>query len=1047
MFKKFTTTAIRRPVAVIVSLLALVIFGLASLFGTPLELTPSMSMPMFIINTIYGGAGPEEVESLVTNKIEGAIGTLSGLKNIQSISAENMSMVVVELEYGADMSRANNDLQKKLNLINNSLPEDASDPTIIEMSLDSTPVMQISVEATGDMDLLSYLQDNVVSDFEKLEGVAAVDIYGGQETYMQVKLDPEKLRQYNLDMSTVATMISMADFSLPAGNIEQGGLSLALRGGVSYPSAQALQTLPLTLATGDVIHLSDIARVGEAQQKASSISRYNGMDTVSLSITKRESASTRAVTGACQRVVDQVNAGNMGIRMEVTFNSMDEIWDSLSGVIQAMALAIVISMVILFLFLGDIKASLIIGTSMPISVLVTLIIMSWSGMTFNMLSLGGLTIGVGMMVDNSIVVLDSCFKKRDEFRSFEDAAIEGAGIVTSSVTASTITTVVVFLPIAMMQGISGQLFKDAGYTVVYALTASLISALTLVPLLFLRLKPVERKDNPISKGLKRLEQGYGVLIRKSLDHRALVVIVAVLMLVASFCMLPAIGVELMPTSDNGTISVAVQTRPGLKLENIEKIIAQVEEAVVRQPDLESYSLTGSSAASVMSGSSANVNFSVYLRENRSVETAEVVENIRRETAGMLDCEVQVSSSSGVSMGGGTDTVQDYLIGHDQDQLKEASELIKAVMYQNPNVVNVTTSTSDGSPQAEIVIDPVKAGAYGLTPMQVMSSVNMMVSGREAATIRMDGKDYSVRVEYPEDTYRTISDLAALYLTSPAGMQVPLLDIAAIRYSNSPQQIMRYNNQYVVTVTGQLNAKDAAKHSSEVTQAVYAAELPDGVDHFFGGSIQTMNEEFAAIFGALGPAVFLVFMVMAIQFNSIRFSLMVMLSVPFSFIGAFSGLLLTNTTISMTSLMGIILLVGIVVNNAIVLIDYANQLREGGMKVKNALVKAGSTRLRPILMTTLTTILGMVPMAVGLGSNAEMMRGMAMVVIGGLSASTVLTLVLIPTFYLIFSKKDEKNPNLNDDDGFDPERPQVEYQHGLPDDLNQSDAFSESEQPV
>lgn len=1008
MFKKFTQAAIRRPVAVIVSLMALVIFGLASLVSTPLELTPSLSMPMFIINTIYGGAGPEEVESLVTKKVEDAIGTLSGLKNIQSISAENVSMVVVELEYGTDMSRANNDLQKRLNLIHNSLPEDASDPTIIEISLDSTPVMQISVQATGDMDLLGYLQDNVVSEFEKLDGVASVDIYGGQETYMQVRLIPERLQQYRLDMNTVVSMISMADFSLPAGTIEQGGLSLALRGGVSYPDVQTLRTLPLTLASGDIIHLSDIADVGPAQQKASSISRFNGMDTVTLSITKRDSASTRAVTEDCLQIVRQMNAGSRGITMTVTSNAMDEIWDSLKGVIQAMVLAIVISMLILFLFLGDIKASLIIGTSMPISVLVTLIVMSWSGMTFNMLSLGGLTIGVGMMVDNSIVVLDSCFKKRDEFCTFEQAAIGGAGLVTSSVTASTITTLVVFLPIAMLQGISGQLFKDAGFTVVYALTASLVSALTLVPLLFLNLKPTERKENPISKALVFVEQKYAVLIAKSLSHRVLVVITAIAFLVVSLCMIPAIGVELMPSSDAGIISVAVQTRPGLKLENIEKIIAEVEEVVVQQPDLESYSLTGSSSASVMSTSSANVNFSLYLKENRSTETQEVVENIRRATRGMLDCDVQVSSSSGISMGTGTDTVQDYLIGNDREQLEKACEQIKAVMYENPNVINVTTSLSDGSPQAEIVIDPVKSGAYGLAPMQVMSTVNTMVSGREAATIRMDGKDYSVRVEYPDDTYRTISDLASLDITAPTGMQVPLLDIATIRYSNSPQQLMRYNNQYVVTVTGQLAAKDAAKHSGEVTEAVYAAELPDGVDHFFGGSIQTMNEEFSAIFGALFTAVFLVFMVMAIQFNSLRFSLMVMLSMPFSLIGAFAGLLLTNTTISMTSLMGMILLAGIVVNNAIVLIDYANQLRDSGMEIKEALIKAGRTRLRPILMTTLTTVLGMVPMAVGLGSNAEMMRGMAMVVIGGLSASTVLTLVLIPTFYLLFSKKREQD---------------------------------------
>lgn len=1031
-----TKFAIKRPVAVIVSLLALIIFGTSSLISTPLELTPSMSMPMLIINTIYPGAGPEEVDSLVTSRVESAIGNLTGLKTIQSISSENTSMVLIELEYGTDMNLANTDLQKKINMINNSLPEEAMDPMVIEMTLDSMPVIQMSALATGDMDLLTYLDDNITPEFEKLAGVAQVSVMGGQETYMQVRLSPEKLRQHNLDIASVAQMVAVADFSLPAGSIEQGGLTLALRGGVSYPSAEKLATLPITLKTGDIIHLSDIAQVGPAKKPASSISRYDGSERVSISITKRDSASTKQVTQAAVDAVARINAENHGLQLSVTSNSSDDIWESLWGVIQAMGFAIIISMVILYLFLGDIRASLIVGTSMPISVLVTLIIMSFTGMTFNMLSLGGLTIGVGMMVDNSIVVLDSCFKKRDEHRSFYAAAVEGAGVVTSAVAASTLTTVVVFLPIALMKGISGQLFKDAGFTVVYALTASLVSALTLVPLLFMKVRPRERKTMLISRGLRHVERHYGAMIRNLLGHRVLVVIVAVFLLIGSFMLLPVIGVELMPSSDAGSISIDITTRPGLKLENIEKILSQVEEVVVRQPDVEHYSVSGSTGASAFSTGGGNASVSLRLKKDRTVETADVVNNLRRETKGILNCTIKVSSSSGMSMGGGTDQVQDFLIGNDRDKLDEASKIIEDVMAQVPGVVSVSGSVANGGPQAEIVVDPVKAGAVGLSPMQVMSSVNTVVNGKEAATIRMSGRDYKVRVEFPENTYRKISDLAGLTISAPTGMQVPLLDIASVQYSNSPQQVLRYNNQYVISITGQTLSQNAAKISGDVTKAVMAAKLPQGVDHFFGGSIQTMNEEFSAIFAALGTAIFLVFMVMSIQFNSIRFSLMVMISVPFSLIGAFGGLLLTGTTISMTSLMGIILLVGIVVNNAIVLIDYTNQLRDTGMNVRNALVKAGRTRLRPILMTSLTTILGMVPMAIGMGSNAEMMRGMAMVVIGGMTTSTFLTLVLIPTFYLMLAKRDSKNPNLRDEN-FDPDQKRVNYHTQLPDDGNQS----------
>lgn len=1034
-----TKFALKRPVAIVVSLIALVFFGFSSLTSTPIELTPSMSYPIFSIMTMYPGAGPEEVDDLVTSRIEGAVSTVSGLKIIQSQSMENYSVVALQMEYGTNMDTASTDLQKKINMITQSLPDECDTPMVYEFSqmMDSanTQIMEMSVRTTGDFDALSYIDDNVSPEFEKLSGVGEVSVSGGRSSYIRVRLIPERMIQYGLSMDRVVQTVSAADFSMPAGSLDQGDLSMSVRGGVSYDSSTALASLPLTLNSGDIIHLSDVADVSETESKVDSLSRYNGEDRISLSITKRDSAATNRVAKECIQVMEQINASNIGVQMEVTYNAMDEIWNSLSGVIQAMALAVLISTVVLFLFLGDVRASLIIGTSMPIALLVTLIVMSFTGMTFNMLSLGGLSIGVGMMVDNSIVVLDSCFKKRDERRSFKDAAIEGAGLVTSAVAASTLTTVVVFLPISLMEGISGQMFKDAGFTVVYSLIASLVSALTLVPLLFFKFQPKEKKENLFARCLHKVEQGYGVLIEKSLNHRVIVVLIAVGLLIVSFCLLPFIGMEFFPSGDSGQISLSVSMRPGTRIEKMEKKLLELERLVQSQPDLDYYSMFGS-------GSSGNINLT--LKEDRTVETAEVIETLRLATKDMTDCEVQVSSGGMMSMGGGGDSVQLMLTGNDRDQLQKVSDQMSDLMYSFDEVVHVSSSLSDGSPQIEINVDPVKAAAYGMMPASIMSNISSMIGGKEAATIRMDGKDFSIRVEYPEGTYETVSDLNGIMLTTSMGTQVPLLDLASVTYSNSPQAVMRYNNQYVISITGQMRAGTPVKNINDVTATVMAAQLPEGVTHFMGGQQQMMDEEFSAIYGALTTAIFLVFMVMAIQFNSIRFSLMVMLAVPFSLIGAFLGLLLTNTSISMTSLMGIILLVGIVVNNAIVLIDYANQLRESGMKAKNALIKAGRSRLRPILMTTLTTVLGMVPMAIGLGQNGTMMRGMAMVVIGGLTASTVLTLVLIPTFYLMFSKKDEKNPNLHDDDDFDPDRPVVDYSGGLPEDFVQSDDFYETE---
>ena len=1003
-----TKLALKRPVAIFVCILALFVFGAGSILSTPMELIPSMNLPMMIVYTAYPGAGPDEVESLVTRKVEGAVSTLSGLRNVQSTSSENTSMVMIEMEYGTSSDRTRTDLQKNLDMIKNSLPDTAMDPIIYEMSTDSIPVVRLSAQGSGNIDLLNYVNDNIVSEFEKLDGVAQVQVSGGQETYVQIQVIPERLRQFKLDMATVANYVKSADFSIPVGYADQGDVTLNVRGGVSYGSVEALRRIPITLSTGDIVHLSDIANVQLSQKDASSISRYNGQETVSISVTKRASAGTTNVSDAVRRTIEKINAQSKDFQLEVIMDTADDIRASLWAVAQAMIAAVLISMVVLYFFLGDVKASFVVGTSIPISLFTTLIIMSFAGMTFNMLSLGGLTIGVGMMVDNSIVVLDSCFKERLGRRTFREAALEGARIVTSAVIASTITTIVVFLPIALLEGMSGQMFSDVGLTIVYALTASLVSALMLVPLLFVRLKPVERKNILADRFLQRLGSGYERVLRGSFKHRKLVVLFSVLLLVASLALIPLIGMELMPATDAGQITISVETKPSAQLEKVNSIMQEIEAIVVAQPDFDRYSMStgGGGMMMGMGGGSSGASITMYLKEDRKTPTADVADVIRNATKDMRDCKVTVQSVSGMSMGGGgSDALTYRLMGRDRDRLAAGAEQLQGVLRAQEGVLDVTTSLAKSKPQFEVRIDPVKAGAAGLVPAQAVQTLNTLLSGSKATTIRFDTRDYEIRVEYPDDSYKAIKDVQGILLDAPGGRQVALSDIAVFEYTESPQQISRYNSQYLVEVTAQLQPQDAAKISQEIAKLVPEVALPDGVELFTGGQAEQMADEFGALYGALGTAIFLVFLVMAIQFESIRFSIMVMFSMPFSLIGAMGGLLLTRTSISMPSLLGIIMLMGIVVNNAIVLIDYTNQLRATGMEVHEALVESGKSRMRPILMTTLTTVLGMVPLAIGMGSNGELMRGMAMVIIGGLTASTLLTLVLIPTFYLMITKKE------------------------------------------
>ena len=571
------------------------------------------------------------------------------------------------------------------------------------------------------------------------------------------------------------------------------------------------------------------------------------------------------------------------------------------------------------------------------------------------------------------------------------------------------TTIVVFLPIGMMQGMIGQLFHDICYTIVFSLTASLVSALTLVPLLFVRLKPVERKDFSFARAVRRLEERYGQLMRKLLDKRALVVVTAIVLFVAALGMYSQIDMELMPAMENGRISMSVDVKNGLNLESTSKIMTQIEDIVKKEPDVETYSMSvgGGSGLASMMGSGSGGSISLKLKDDASMTSDEFVQRMRDLTAGIPNCSVEVSKQNMMSIGTG-DSIQLTLQGKNLTSLKEQAELVREELVKMPEFQTASTSLSDGSPRAKIEVDPILAGSVGMTPSSVLTNARSKISGSQAMTLQQGDTEYSVMVEYDPERFQDISDLYGLMIDTPRGGQVALTDVATITYSTAPSSIMRMDGEYLVTVTATPPAGSNINNMTRLAiQQVQKMGLPEGIKLGEGSNMEMMYEEFAAIGRALVIAIYLVFAVMAIQFESLRFSLVVLMSVPFALTGSFFALLLTGSSINMASLLGVVMLVGIVVNNAIVLIDYANILRrDEGMEIRDALVMAGKSRLRPILMSTLTTVVGLVPMA--FGSGVEMMESMAVVVIGGLLFSTLLTLILIPTLYLIFDKEDRKS---------------------------------------
>jgi len=564
--------------------------------------------------------------------------------------------------------------------------------------------------------------------------------------------------------------------------------------------------------------------------------------------------------------------------------------------------------------------------------------------------------------------------------------------------------VAVFIPLATVQGISGQMFEPMGFSIVFALCASLFSAVTLVPLFFVQFKPVEQKRALGALIFKKMERSYARLLRKILGRKKTVLAVTLAFMALSIFLASFIRFELMPSIDEGIISISVQTRPGLKLENVNAIMTELEEMAAYHPDVERYSLSSGGGGFFGGGGSR---LTAYLYKNRKMSTDEVIEQWRHETRYILDCDIDISSSASQNMGmmGGSN-IDIVLLGESLDRTKEAAAMIEGIMAEHPDIIRVSSSIDRASPQAEIVIDPLKAAAKNLTPQMVTASIFTALNGANPSDIRIDGQSYAIRVEYPRGRYESVSDVADMIVISPAGVSVPLMEIASVAFTDTPQTIVREEGQYVVTVTG--TPVQAARFTArdDIELAARGLSLPGGVSLGQSTEMEMMNEEFTSLGMAIITAILLVFMVMAIQFESVRHSLMVMTCIPFAAIGSFGLMFFTGTTISMVSLLGFLVLVGLVVNNGILFVDTTNKYRQT-MELRKALIRAGRTRLRPILMITLTTVLALMPLGLGIGHGGEIMQGLGVTVIGGLTASTILALLLLPTFYLIIDGNPEK----------------------------------------
>ena len=995
-----TRFVLKRPVTVLMALLCLIVFGISSVFNATLEQMPDMDQPMMIIMANYSGASPEDMDELVTQLIEDQVSTLEGVKSMSSTTSEGRSMIMLEYDYDTDMDEAYSDLTKSLNSIRD-LPDDV-EPTVMEMNNNAQASMMLTIANPSQENLYDYVDQKIVPELEKLSTVAEVSTMGGSSEYIKIELMSDMMDQYNVSISDIKSAMSVANLSYPSGSAESGNLDLSVSTLTQHDTLDELLEMPITVSGNKIVYLEDIAVVSYAEEQKGGVSRYNGEETISISLTKQQSSTAMDLSKQVQKIIKSLQNDDDDLTITVARDEADSIQDSLKDVAETMMMAVVISMIIIFLFFGDFKASLIVGSSIPTSILMSLIVMTRAGFTLNIITMSGLVLGVGMMVDNSIVVLESCFRAMDKQQDkgalgYAKAALEGTNIVVASIFGSTVTTCVVFIPLVFLNGMSGQMFGAMGYTIVFCMCASLLSAIAIVPLCYMMYKPKERSSAPATRPLTFLQDAYRKIMPVLLKHKAIVMLASVGIIVVTVFLASGMQTELMTADDTGTVSVSIETRPGLITEQADAILAEAESIVAAHEDVESYMLRYNNDEGTITA---------YLKDDRKMSTDEVVSQWENEMADLENCTITVEASTSMSMMGRSRGYEAILKGTQYDELQEVSNEIVNELIARDDVKNVHSSIENTAPVVAVKVDPVSASAEGLTAAQIGTMIKQMLDGEEVTTLKVDGQEISVKAEYPEDQYRTVPQLERIILKKPSGGYVALSDVAEIYYKDSPSSIEKEDKSYQITISADyVDSSPSAAVKTKIDNEVISPNLTGTIVRGTNSRDRMMQEEFSGLYNAIAVAVFLIFVVMAAQFESPKFSFMVMTTIPFSLVGSFGLLKLTGVSMSMTSILGFLILVGTVVNNGILYVDTVNQYRME-MPLRKALIEAGATRMRPIMMTSLTTILSMLPMAMAFGSSGSTTQGLAVVNIGGLSVGVLVALFILPVYYALMNGRKE-----------------------------------------
>lgn len=1024
MLSKF---AVKHPVSILMAVLGIFVMGFISFSRLNIDMLPDISFPVVMVTTQYPNVAPEEVETSVTRIVEEACSRVNNLDKIDSISMEGTSVVIIRFTWGTDIDMAALDVREKLDSILSLLPQDAKTPTIGKWDPAQLPILILGVTGGKNLQELRWIADNVITTrLEAVEGVAAAIANGGYVRQILISVDNEKIRGLGISLNDVTRLLSQENMNLPAGLAKEGRTEYLVRSIGEITEPAKFGEIVVTTINGRPVLLKDIAEIKDTHYDPRVLNRMDKEPSVSVMIVRQSAANTVQTVERCFKELEKMKKFlPSNIKFEVAYNQATFIQDAIRTVRDNAAAGAILAILIILFFLRNIRSTLIIALSIPISILATFVLIYMAKMTLNLMSLGGLALGVGLIVDDAIVVLENIYRHlhRNKDLTPPEASVSGSTEIAKAVTASTFTVMIVFLPMIFVSGMAGKLFLQFSLTVIFSIGISLIMALTVVPMLTSRILRREEGsvENKWSKLAKKagdffdaIDSNYRRVLKWALSHRMLVILIAGGTLILSFVLFGLVGTELMPATDSGYFNVYIKLPLDSSLETTDNITKRIEDILIENPDIKTVFST-SGALSFMGGAFSRpakhrASFTVELKDTKSRKnpygrthsTNEVMANIEKKISSIPASTNQVYQFDIVSrmiVGGGYDLEID-LFGPDLDKLSKTAKDMMAKISDVQGLVGLETGWEEASPELHIVVDRDRAAALGFTYGQIAKTIETATKGTTATYYMEGGNQYDVVVQLNESQRTTIDEIANTTITTLSGQYVPLSSVAKISFEKGPNQISRQNKQRMISITGMARGRAIGDITKEVQKKLASFNYPTGYYVNYGGAQEQMKESFESLILALILAIILVYMLLASQYESLVHPFSIMFSLPLAVVGVVLALFLTGRHFGVTAFIGVIMLVGIVVKNAILLVDYTNNLRSRGYDRNEAILEAGPTRLRPILMTTSATILGMIPLAVALGKGAEAQAPMATAVIGGLATSTLLTLIVVPVVYTI-----------------------------------------------